>query len=35
MKKVIKFDELVRKFRNLGYEGPYSGGKTFIYEKGK
>ncbi|HOK56915.1 MAG TPA: type II toxin-antitoxin system HicA family toxin [bacterium] len=34
MKKVIKFDELVRKFRKLGYEGPFSGGKHLFMKKG-
>lgn len=34
MKKVIKWEELVRKFKKLGYEGPYSGGKHLFMKKG-
>jgi predicted RNA binding protein YcfA (HicA-like mRNA interferase family) len=32
--QVISFKELVRRFRKLGYEGPYSGGKHLFMIKG-
>ncbi|OGQ05571.1 MAG: hypothetical protein A2W61_05390 [Deltaproteobacteria bacterium RIFCSPLOWO2_01_44_7] len=31
---VISFKELVRRFRKLGYEGPYGGGKHLFMIKG-
>ena len=34
MKKIIKYEELIRKFRKLGYEGPYSGGRHLFMKKG-
>jgi len=34
MKKTIKWSELVSKFRKLGYDGPYSGGKHLFMQKG-
>lgn len=34
MKKIIKWSELVNKFRKLGYDGPYSGGKHLFMQKG-
>jgi len=34
MKRVLKFEELVRRLRKLGYEGPYSGGKHLFMKKG-
>lgn len=32
--KTITREELVRKFKKLGYEGPYSGGKHQFMKKG-
>jgi len=34
MKKIVKLDEVVRKFRKLGFKGPYSGGKHLFMKKG-
>ncbi|TVM02187.1 MAG: hypothetical protein CV087_09910 [Candidatus Brocadia sp. WS118] len=34
MKKTISRSELLRKFRALGFEGPYSGGKHQFMKKG-
>jgi len=34
LKKTISRSELLRKFRALGFEGPYSGGKHQFMKKG-
>ena len=31
--KIISFKELVRKFRKLGYDGPYGGGRHLFMVK--
>lgn len=35
MKTSIKHKELVRKFKNLGFDGPFSGGKHLFMSRGK
>jgi predicted RNA binding protein YcfA (HicA-like mRNA interferase family) len=35
MRKVISWQDVVRKFRNLGYQGPFSGGKHLFMIKEK
>ncbi|MCC7201171.1 MAG: type II toxin-antitoxin system HicA family toxin [Nitrospirae bacterium] len=35
MSSTISRRELIRKFRSLGYEGPYSGGKHQFMKKGQ
>jgi len=35
MPKNISWQELVRKFRKLGFDGPYSGGRHLFMVKGK
>ena len=34
MPKNISWRKLVRKFRNLGFDGPYSGGRHLFMRKG-
>jgi predicted RNA binding protein YcfA (HicA-like mRNA interferase family) len=34
MQKTISRNELIRKFRSLGFEGPFSGGKHQFMTKG-